>query len=72
MAQLLKRREFIYVGAEERGLHPSSDRDGTIYRLAAPVLQKTLNFVISRRSCAGTAKKCTQKREARAELLFVN
>ena len=27
-------------------------------------------FSISRRSCAGTAKKCTKKRDARAELLF--
>ena len=28
------------------------------------------NFIISRRSCVGTAKKCTKKRDARAELLF--
>ena len=30
----------IYVGAEERGPQPSSDRDGRINRLAAPVLKK--------------------------------
>ena len=28
------------------------------------------NLTISRRNRAGTAKKCTKKREARAELLF--
>ena len=27
-------------------------------------------MVISRRNCAGTAKKCTKKRDARAALLF--
>ena len=34
----------IYVGAEERGVHPSSDRDGRIYRLAVPVLKKKLKI----------------------------
>ena len=52
----------IYVGAEERGPHPISDRDGRIYLLVVPVLQKTLNFVISRRSCARTAEECAEKR----------
>ena len=56
--------------AEERGTPSSSDREGRIYRLAVPVLKSTKNLVISRRSCKGTAKKCTKKREARAELLF--
>ena len=49
---------------------PSSDRDGRINRLAVPVLKQTYNLVISRHSCAGAAKKCTKKRDARAELLF--
>ena len=33
-AQLLKRLEGTWVGGEEKGLRPSSDRDGRIYRLA--------------------------------------
>ena len=68
-ALLLKRREFL-VGAKEREPRPSSDWDRRIYFPAVPVLKWTWNFVISRRSCAGTAKKCTKKRDARAELLF--
>ena len=35
-----------------------------------PVLNKTWNYALSRRSRATTAKKCTKKRDARAELLF--
>ena len=34
----------IYVGAEERGPRPSSDRGVRIYRLAVPVLKKNLKF----------------------------
>ena len=55
------------VGAEENGPRPNSDRGGRTYRLAVPVLK--YNLVISRRSCAGTAKKCTKKRDEREELL---
>ena len=33
-----------------------------VFRLADPVLQSTQNLVISRRSCAEAAKKCTEKR----------
>ena len=33
------KKKGIYVGAEERGPHPSSERDGRIYRLAVPVLK---------------------------------
>ena len=51
------KKKEIYFGAEERGLRPSSDRDGRIYRLAVSVLKKTYNLVISRRGRAGTAKK---------------
>ena len=51
-------------------MHPSSERNSKIYRFAVPVLQSTQNLDISRRSCAGVAKKCTKKRDARAELLF--
>ena len=43
---------------KKRVLRPSSGRDGRIYRLAVSVLKKTYNLVISRRSRAGTAKKC--------------
>ena len=58
------------VATGEGGLCPSSGGDGKIYRLAVPVFKSTQNLVMSRRSCAGTAKKCTKKRNARAELLF--
>ena len=61
---------MIAAPPEERGPRLSSGGDGRIYRLAVPVLKSTKNLVISRRSCAGTAKKCTKKREARAELLL--
>ena len=44
---------------KKRVLRPSSGRDGRIYRLAVSVLKKTYNLVISRRSRAGTAKKCS-------------
>ena len=44
---------------KKRVLRPTSGRDGRIYRLAVSVLKKTYNLVISRRSRAGTAKKCT-------------
>ena len=30
-------RKGIWVGAEEKGAHPRSNRDGRIYRLAVPV-----------------------------------
>ena len=59
----------IYVGAEDRMQYPSADRDGRIYRLAVPVLKKK-KMVISRGSRARTAKECTNKRDAHAELLF--
>ena len=52
------------------GPRPISERESKIYRLAVPVLKSTQNLVISRCGCAGTAKKCTTKRDARAELLF--
>ena len=55
------------VGAEERGARPNSDRDGGIYCLVVPVL----NLVISRRSCAGTGKKCTKKRDASAIVVLL-
>ena len=58
------------AGAEERATRSSSDGDGRIYRLAVPVPKLTYNLVISRRSCAVKAKKCTKKRDAGAELLF--
>ena len=65
-------KEGILAGAEERGTHSSSDGDGRIYRLSVPVPfpKYTWNLVISRRSCAVKAKKCTKKRDARAELSF--
>ena len=38
--------------------------------LSFPSSKQLKNLVISRRSRAGTAKKCTKKRDARAGLLF--
>ena len=52
------KKKGSYVGDEERGLRPSSGRDGRIYRLGVSVLKKTYHLVILRRSRAGTAKKC--------------
>ena len=43
-----------------RGPRPSSERESKIYRIAVPALKSTQNLVISRPSCAGTAKKCTK------------
>ena len=61
VAQLPNRRKFV-LEMKRGGPRPGSDRDGRIYRLAVPVLKKkTLNLVISRCSCAGTAKKYTKK-----------
>ena len=51
--------------------YPSADRDGRIYRLAVPVLKKK-KMVISRGSRARTAKECTNKRDAHAELCLAN
>ena len=59
---------MIAAPPEERGPRLSSGGDGRIiYRLCR---SRSKNLVISRRSCAGTAKKCTKKREARAESLL--
>ena len=57
VAQLLKRRE-VMLEMKKRVLRPTSGRDGRIYCLVVSVLKKTYNLVISRRSRAGTAKKC--------------
>ena len=46
------------------------DVESKIYRFAVPVIKSIQNLVMSRCSCAETAKKCTKKRGARAELLF--
>ena len=43
-----------------RGPRPSSERESKIYRIAVPALKSTQNLVISRPSCAETAKKCTK------------
>ena len=49
--------------AEERGPRPSSLKDIKIFPLAFPVVHAkyTTNLVISRRSCAATAKKFARK-----------
>ena len=47
------------------------DRAREFIALTFPFSSKLKNLVISRRSCAGAAKKCTKKRDARAELLSV-
>ena len=57
----------IYVGAEERGPRQSSDGDAIACRSRSQV---NVKLAISRRTCAGMTKKCTKKRDARAELLF--
>ena len=54
----------------KRGDRVRAERDSKSYRLAVPVLKSTQNLVISRCSFAGTAKKYTNKRDARAELSF--
>ena len=46
------------------------ERESKMYRFAVSVLTSYQNLVISRCSFAGTAKKCTKKRDARVELLF--
>ena len=38
--------------------------------LPFPYSSKLKNWSFKRRGCAGTAKKCTKKRDARADLLF--
>ena len=63
-------KERRSVGTEEGRPRPISDRESKIYRFAVPVLKSTQNLVMSSRSCAGTAKKWTKKRDARAALLF--
>ena len=57
------KRSETYVRAEEMEPRPSSDRDGRIYRLAVPVLnkKKLKMFVISRRSRCRYGKKCTKE-----------
>ena len=49
---------------------PSSKKRKTISSSLVYVLHKTWNWAFSRRSRAVTVKKCTKKRDARAELLF--
>ena len=50
----------------KRGDCVRDQRGIVVYHLAFPVLKSTKNLVISsRRSCVGTAKKCTKKRDAR-------
>ena len=63
-------KERSSVGTEEAGLRPIWDRESKTYRLAVPVLKSTHNLVISRCSCAWTARKCTKKRDTRAAFLF--
>ena len=58
---------------QKRGGHSRvQERDGRIYRLAVPVLKKKLKIWSCQlsRSRAGTAKKCTEKRDVRAKLLL--
>ena len=66
--QLLKRKEVRLK--LKRGGRVRVQTECKIHRLAVPVVKSTKNLVSSRRSCARTAKKCTKKRDARAELLF--
>ena len=54
------------VGAKERGPRPNSERDQVEF-IALPLAFSSKLKIWSR---AGMAKKCTKKRDARAELLF--
>ena len=63
-------KERSLVGTEEGGPRPISEKESKIYRLVVHVLKSAQSLVISRSSCAGMTKKCTKKRDARAELLF--
>ena len=66
--QLLKRKEVRLK--LKRGGRVRVQTECKIHRLAVPVVKSTKTLVSSRCSCARTAKKCTKKRDARAELLF--
>ena len=51
----------IYVGAEERGPRPSSNRDGRIYRIAVPLLITLEIWPFHVVVVEGTAKKLNTK-----------
>ena len=56
----------IYVRAEESGPHPSSDRDGRIYRLVVLVLIWSFQVVVVQEQQRNVKKK----RDPRSGLLF--
>ena len=56
----------IYVRAEENGPHPSSDRDGRIYRLVVLVLIWSFQVVVVQEQQRNVKKK----RDPRSGLLF--
>ena len=65
------KKKGIYVGAEERGRARVQIEIVEFIALPFPLSKKKLkNLVISSRSRAGTTKKRTKNRDARAELLF--
>ena len=45
--------------------------ESKIYRFAVPVLKSNQNLLMSRSSRAGTAKKCTKKRDARCRVVVL-
>ena len=69
VAQLLKRREFILKMKRGDRARVQTKMVESIV-LPFPYSSKLKNLVISRRGCAGTAKKCTKKRDARVHLLL--
>ena len=67
VAQLLKRRGFMLKLKKGSRTRVQTEM---VEFIALPFPSSKKNLVISRRSCAGTAKKCIKKRDARAELIF--
>ena len=68
-AQLLKRREFG-LELKRRDRAQVLTKIVEFIGLPFPFPSKLKILVISRLSFVGTSKKCTKKRDARAELLF--
>ena len=63
------KKKGIYVGAEEGSRARVQTKMVEFIALPFPSSKKNLNLVFSRRSRAGTAKKFTKTRDARALLL---
>ena len=64
------KKKGIYVGAEDWGRARVQTEIVDFFALPFPFSIKLKNLVISSSSRAGTTKKRTKNRDARAELLF--